>query len=159
MQIAPMNLKSNLIQTNPKYKIITDQSKIDPMSMQSNPEMIKVYRVDGHLVNIHSIRTGNIVARALNRVNVREVMAHPVQFQCPQIQSYVYILNSPENENRSGKAGYSSRLAGQVPDDLLITNPFEPVDFGRAEAADDVTNRNVSRDDGDFALDNNAGLY
>ena len=68
-------------------------------------------------------------------------------------------------EIRSGKvgSGYSSRLAGQVPDDLLITNPFEPVDFGRAAAAaaatDDVTNRNVSGDAEDFALDNNAGLY
>ena len=37
----------------------------------------RLYRVDGHLANIHSIRTGNIVTKALNRVNVREVTDRP----------------------------------------------------------------------------------
>ena len=34
-------------------------------------------------MNIHSIRTGNIVTKSLNRVNVREVTVHPVIFLPP----------------------------------------------------------------------------
>ena len=32
----------------------------------------------------------------------------------------------------------SSRIGGQVPDDVLITNPFEPMDLGRVAASDDL---------------------
>ena len=38
----------------------------------------------------------------------------------------------------------SSRIGGQVPDDVLITNPFEPMDLGRVTASDDLPNGGVS---------------
>ena len=49
-----------------------------------------VYRMDGHLANIHLIgTTSNVVTKAQNSVYVREVTIHPVQCECnPQFEPH-----------------------------------------------------------------------
>ena len=38
----------------------------------------------------------------------------------------------------------SSRISGQVPDDVLIANPFEPMKLGNMAASDDPLNGHIS---------------
>ena len=64
-----------------------------------------VYRVIRHLVNIHSIRAGNIVTQALDQVKVHKVLCHPVIRSCAYTlsdQGRCYCYTSPESSVGAG---------------------------------------------------------